>query len=120
MNRQKNGYLTIQIFSRDTRKYMNKIKLLLSIVIVFKFALGIAAESAEFKGLDWLEKNRDIDGCIAQYKLFQESKNSKCPEEIELSIRPKTEGKLDPIKTESRLKSGKKLCCYIWTTQGNR
>lgn len=79
------------------------------------------ASAQDFKGLAWLEKNRDKDGCILLIKLVEDEKNGECPKEFEPQIRPMTIGKLDVAKTQSqRKKSGKEICCFEWKTYGNR
>ncbi len=75
--------------------------------------------SNEFRGLEWLEKYRDAEGCISLKRLV-EKQELKCPEQFSPQIRPYTLGKLNKEKTDTKQKVGKEVCCYIWNTFGNR
>lgn len=76
--------------------------------------------ASDFKGTDWLRKNRDVDGCLPLAELVDTAKSKSCPLSFEPQIRPMTVGTLDRAKTEARKKAGKALCCYSWEVFGNR
>jgi hypothetical protein len=94
---------------------------ILVLAILCSFCSPTLAKKEEFKGLEWLKKYRDSDGCIPLKQLMEESdKAVECPTQFEPQIRPLTIGKLNREKTESKNKSKFELCCFEWQTYGNR
>lgn len=86
----------------------------------FSFHLSAMA-NGEFRGIEWLTKYRDRDGCIPLKQLLEKSvKTKECPKEFEPQIRPLTIGTLNRKETDSKNKIKVEFCCFDWRTEGNR
>lgn len=91
-----------------------------AILMAGLFLPSLTFAASEFKGVDWLKKNRDQDGCIPLVRLSDEEKLDACPREFSPQIRPQIVGTLDRKKTDAKSKDGDRLCCFSWQVHGNR
>ena len=90
------------------------------IFVGFVLFTPVSFAQAEFKGVKWLEKYRDKEGCIPLKQLLDEAKNNECPQVFEPSIRPMMVGTLNREMTKAKSKPGSELCCFNWRVYGNR
>jgi hypothetical protein len=93
-------------------------------IIIFTLLLVVSSTLSakeEFKGLEWLVKYKDADGCIPISQLVEKTnKEQECPKEFSPQIRPMTIGTFNKTKTEAKRKAKKEVCCFDWKTLGNR
>lgn len=111
LNTEKGNFMKVTLLAMLTR--------FIPLLVVFASAPSLASD--EFKGLEWLSKYRDGEGCIPLKELLDEAASPKeCPKKFEPQIRPLTIGTLNQEKTTAAQKKKKALCCFDWVTHGNR
>jgi hypothetical protein len=77
-----------------------------------------AHERGHERGIEWLDKNRDKDGCVPLFELNDFPGQPKsCPKEFSPDIRPLVVATLDHAKSDRMTKANKKaVCCFTWKT----